>query len=56
MDKLIGVTGKKIYIFNLNIFNTIDIFDTFENINGIVSLSIGVLISVLSFPYEKKKY
>ena len=29
-------------------------FDTFENINRIVSLSIGVLISVLTFPYEKR--
>ena len=56
MDKLIAVAEKKIFIFNLNIFNTIDIFDTFENINRIASLSIGVLISVLTFPYEKKKY
>ena len=54
MDKIIGVTEKKIYIFNLNTLSTIDMFDTFENINGIVSLSSGDLISVLAFPYEKK--
>ena len=54
MDKIIGVTEKKIYIFNLNTLNTIDMFDTFENNNGIVSLSTGDLISVLAFPFEKK--
>ena len=54
MDKIIGVTEKKIYIFNLNTLNTIDMFDTFENNSGIVSLSSGDLISVLAFPFEKK--
>ena len=54
MDRLIGVCQNKIYIFNLNTLETIDMFDTFENINGIVGFSPGELISVLAFPYDAK--
>ena len=54
MDRLIGVCQTKIYIFNLNTLETIDMFETFDNINGIVGFSPGELISVLAFPYESK--
>ena len=54
MDRLIGVCQTKIYIFNLNTLETIDMFETFDIINEIVGFSPGELISVLSFPYESK--
>ena len=54
MDRIIGVCKKKIYIFNINTLDTIDMYDTFENTNGIVSLSSGDFISVLAFPFHKK--
>ena len=54
MDRLIGVCQTKIYIFNLNTLETIDMFETFDNINGIVGFSPGELISVLAFPYESQ--
>ena len=54
MDRIIGVCEKKIYIFNINTLDTIDMYDTYENINGIVSLSSGDFISVLAFPFKKK--
>ena len=54
MDIIIGVCEKKIYIFNINTLDTIDMYDTFENINGIISLSTADFISILAFPYEKK--
>lgn len=54
MDRIIGVCEKNIYIFNINTLDTIDIFDTYENLNGIVSLSSGDLISVLAFPNIEK--
>ena len=54
MDRIIGVCQKKIYIFNINTLDTIDMYNTIENTNGIVSISSGDLISVLAFPYEEK--
>lgn len=54
MDRIIGVIEKKIYIFNLNTLETMDMFDTFENTNGTIAFSSGDLISVLAFPYEKQ--
>lgn len=54
MDRIIGVCEKKIFIFNINTLAIVDMFDTFENSNGIVSLSSGDLISVLAFPFEEK--
>ena len=38
MDRLIGVCQTKIFIFNLNTLETLDMFDTFDNINGNVLL------------------
>ena len=54
MDRLVGVCQSKIYIFNLNTLETIDMFETYDNINGIVGFSPGELISVIAFPYESK--
>ena len=54
MDRIVGVIEKKIYIFNINTLDTIDMFDTFENTNGICAFSSGDLISVLAFPSEKQ--
>ena len=54
MDRLIGVCQTQIYIFNIHTLETIDMFDTFENNNGIVGFSQGPMISVLAFPYESK--
>ena len=54
MDKIIGVCEKKIFIFNINTLDTIDMYDTFENSNGIISFSTADFISILAFPYEKK--
>ena len=53
-DRIIGVCQTKVYIFNINTLETLDMFETFDNINGIVGFSPGELISVLAFPYESK--
>ena len=54
MDRIIGVCERKIYIFNISTLALVDMFDTFENSNGIISLSSGDMISVLAFPYDEK--
>ena len=53
-DRLIGICQSKIYIFNINTLATLDMFDTYDNINGIVGFSPGELICVLAFPYESR--
>ena len=53
-DRLIGICQSKIYIFNINTLETLDMFDTYDNINGIVDFSPGELICVLAFPYESR--
>ena len=53
-DRLIGICQSKIYIFNINTLETLDMFDTYDNINGIVGFSPGELICVLAFPYESR--
>ena len=37
MDRIIGVTEKTIYGININTLDLIDIYETFENTNGIVA-------------------
>jgi len=54
MDRIIGICEEKIYIFNINTLDTIDMLNTYPNPNGIVGLSSGDLISVLAFPFEEK--
>ena len=41
-DRIIGVCQTKIYIFNLNTLEKLDMFDTFDNINGIVGFPRGI--------------
>ena len=53
-DRIIEVCQTKIYIFNINTLETLDMFDTFYNINGIVGFSPGEFITVLAFLYESK--
>lgn len=54
MDRIIGVTERKIYVFNINTLDCLDIFDSFENTNGIMAISSGDLISVMGFPFGEK--
>jgi WD40 repeat protein len=54
MDRIIGVCEKKIYIFNFITFGIMNIFDSYENTNGIVGFSSGDMISILAFPFENK--
>lgn len=54
MDRIFAVCEKKLYIFNINTLGIIDMFNTFENTNGIFALSSGDLVSVLAFPFENK--
>lgn len=54
MDRIIGVTDTKIYVFNINTLDILDVIDTYENLNGIVAISSGDLISVMGFPFEEK--
>ena len=56
MDRIIGITEKKIYVFNINTLDLIDMYDTFENNNGIHALSTGDLVSILAFPFHSKGY
>ena len=53
-DRLIAICQSKMYIFNINTSETLDMFDTYDNINGIVGFSPGELICVLAFPYESR--
>jgi WD40 repeat protein len=54
MDRIIGVTDKKIYIFNIHTLRILDMYNTFENTNGIIGFSSGDFASVLAFPFESK--
>ena len=54
MDRIVGVCQKRIYIFNINTLAIVDMFDTYENNHGIISISDGDLISVIAFPYDEK--
>jgi len=54
MDRIIAIFERKIYIFNINTLDTIDMFETYQNINGIAGLSSGDIISVLAFPFQEK--
>lgn len=50
MDRIIGVTEKNIYGVNINTLDLIDMYETYENTNGVVALSTGDLVSILAFP------
>lgn len=54
MDRIVGVCQRKIYVFNINTLDTLNIIDTYENPNGIVAISSGDLISVIAFPFQDK--
>ena len=54
MDRIIGITEKKIYVFNINTLDLIEMYETFENINGIHALSSGDMVSILAFPFQSK--
>ena len=54
MDRIIGITERKIYVFNINTLDLIDMYDTFENTNGVHALSTGDLVSILAFPFQAK--
>lgn len=54
MDRIIGVCEKKIFIFNIHTLRILDMYNTFENSNGIVGFSTGDFASVLAFPFESK--
>ena len=54
MDLIIGVCEKKIYIFNRSNLGLINVFDTYENTNGIIGFTVADMISILAFPFENK--
>lgn len=54
MDRIIGVTEKNVYGFNINTLDLIDMYETFENTNGVIALSTGDLVSILAFPAQAK--
>ena len=54
-DCLIGVLIDKIFIININTLETIDILETFNNQNGIFSLSYNLNELHIAFPLPKIK-
>ena len=54
-DTIIGVIIDKIYIFNISTLETIDVFDTYYNPQGIFSISNQSTELLIAFPHAKSK-
>ena len=54
-DTIIGILIDKICLIDINTLETIDIFDTFNNPNGIFSMSHYICEFNIAFPYSKQK-
>ena len=54
-DVIIGVLQDKIYILNIVTLETIDILNTYDNPQGIISISYTVNDLLIAFPYSKLK-
>ena len=54
-DTIIGIIIDKIYIININTLETIDILETFQNPNGIFSMSYNCSDFYIAFPHCKNK-
>ena len=48
--RFFAVCEQKIYIFNFNSFEIIDVFDTFENPKGLISISYDIGSTVVAYP------
>lgn len=56
MIRIVVVCDTKIYIYNLHNFQQIDILDTFENVNGIVSIAYDPKINIIAYPDKASGY
>ena len=54
-EVIIGIIIDKIYILNINTLETIDILETFNNPEGIFSMSYDLNVLNIAFPYSKCK-
>ena len=55
INRIIVICEQKIFVFDFNKFQDIDIIDTFENPKGIVALSYDPNRTVLAYPADKTK-
>jgi len=53
-DKIVIVCQEKIYIFNLNSFQSIDIIETGENIHGVIGINYDINNTIIAYPDKKK--
>ena len=55
INRIIVICEQKIFVFDFNKFQDLDIIDTFENPKGIVALSYDPNKTVLAYPADKTK-
>ena len=54
-DTLIGILIDKIYVLDINTLEIVNIFETFNNPNGIFAMSYNLTDFYISFPHPKHK-